>query len=48
LLLGVANADPEAYQDAGGDEDAVGGNAETADLKESGEHDLVRCGRREK
>ena len=38
LLLGIADADPEADQDAGGDQDAVGGDAEGADLEESGEH----------
>ena len=44
LFFGVADADPEAYQDAGGDQDAVGGDAEAADLEKSGKHLLIRCG----
>ena len=44
LLFAIADADPEADEDAGGDQDAVGGDAEAADLEESGGTRLIRCG----
>ena len=47
LLGAIADADPKSEKDADGDQDAVSGHAETADLEESGEHFLIRCGRRE-
>ena len=38
LLLGIADADPEPDQHARGDQDAIGGQVETANVKKSGEH----------
>jgi hypothetical protein len=34
----ISNADPEPYQNSESDQHAVGRNAKTADLKESGKH----------
>ncbi len=45
LLLGIADADPEADENACGDEDAVGRDAEAADLEEAREHLLLDAGR---
>src|SRR5712692_5772699 len=38
LLFGIANADPEADQYAGCNQQAIGRQAETANVEESGEH----------
>src|SRR5258706_6994503 len=38
LLLGIADADPESDQHARCDQDTVGRQVETANLKKSGEH----------
>src|ERR1700676_2174216 len=38
LLLGIADADPKTDKHARGDQDTVGGQVETANVKKSGEH----------
>jgi len=38
LLFGIAHADPEADEHARGDQEAVGGQVEAADVEESGKH----------
>src|SRR5271156_813587 len=38
LLLRIAHADPKPNQDAGGDQHAISGQVETANVKKSGEH----------
>ena len=38
LLLGIADADPEPDQHARGDQDTIGGQVETANMKKSGKH----------
>ena len=43
LLLRIAHTDPQSDQHAQGDQQAVGGQTEIADMKKSREHCLVRC-----
>ena len=38
LLLGIADTDPEPDQHARGDQDAIGRQVETANMKKSGKH----------
>jgi len=38
LLLRIAHTDPEPDQDAGSDEDTIGGEVEAANVKKSGKH----------
>src|SRR5271163_174565 len=43
--FGIAHADPQADQDAGGDQESIGGEKETADMEELGEHGLLDAGK---